>query len=138
MIKIITGEDTIIPINDAKEFNIPNIENIELFPEKEMNPNHFEAYAKDICKQGKTKDICIFTYSAMLIEFFEVMSPYYEVESEFYLNCQKHGLLPYNRTNLYDVYDYLGKPFGRIDLYRLKVEYGRKASDECNCCNRGC
>jgi len=137
MIKIITGEDTIIPINDAKEFNIPNIENMELFPEKEMNPNNFEAYAKDICKQGKTKDICIFTYSAMLIEFFEVMGPYYEVKIEFYLNCQKYGLLPYDYTNLYDIYEYLSKPFDLINIYRFKVEYGRKVSDECNC-NGGC
>ena len=120
MIKIITGEDTIIPIDDIKKFN----------------PNHFPAYVKDICQSNK--DVCIFTYSAMMIELFEVLAPYFEVEIEFYLNCKKYGLLPYENNNLYDVYEYLSKPFDLINVYRLKVEYGQRASDECKCCNGGC
>ena len=122
-VNIITGQDTIVPVEDMQHFGIPSISEWEICPENGMNPNHFEEYVKDTLKQGKNKDIYIFTYNAMIIEFFEVMSVYHNIECNFYLNCQKNGLSKYKPDHIYDLYKYLAQPFDIINVYRLRNEY---------------
>ena len=136
MINIITGDSTIVPIDDAKEFGIPSIHKWIICPENGMNPNNFEEYVKDICEQSNEKDFWIFTYSAMIIEFFEVLSQYYEVECHFYLN-DDIGCLPYKNDHMSDIYNYLAKPYRKVNRYRIKVNLGETINSKKECCCNG-
>ena len=134
-VNIITGISTIIPENDAKEFNIPSIHTWDINPEGGMNPNNYEAYVKNIYEQSKDKDIWIFTYDPMLIEFFDVLSEYYEIECTFYLN-DENGCLPCDDWHMSDIYDYLSKTYSIINRYKIRIRRGERFNNKnCCCCN---
>lgn len=137
MIHIISGNDTIIPINDKKEFNIPDLNKWDVCPEDGTHPKYFEVYVRSVCEEAKEKDIWIFTYSPMIVEFFSVLAPYYEVKIEFYLN-DKDGCLPCEHDQLWRIYEPLAKPYDKINMYKIKVRRGQTVNTECKCCNGGC
>ena len=75
MLSIITGT------------NIDEYDGIR-FPENGVHPNQFKNIAREILSKAmKTnEDICVITYSAMLIEFFEVLAKYIQTVSWIDIN----------------------------------------------------
>ena len=120
MLKVITGES-------AKEYT--GI----MYPESGKTPEELFNYAKEIAKESKNKDICIITYSAMLVEALDCWTQWFETNASFYLDEKDCG------ENLYILYDYLGKPYDDINVLLLRLDRGQKESNynvKC-CCNCG-
>ena len=115
MLSIITGT------------NIDEYDGIR-FPENGVHPNQFKNIAREILSKAmKTnEDICVITYSAMLIEFFEVLAKYIQTVSWIDINFivdNKDGRKKYHIDDLTEMYDNLSKPYNDIEIIRLRTDY---------------
>lgn len=106
--------------------NAPKIWDADFcFPENSLHPDEQVKMAEEIVKKAKDKNITVITYSPVMVEAFNVYSKKHNVDFQAYYCDDFIGeeTFKVHRTDLWIIYQNLGKAFETISLLDIQLEF---------------